>query len=103
MKTTWKALTIFAGMLLVAGCAFASDAPPPKANTTTYGPGWRYEQMMQARANGTVPMRARMGRGMGYGPGYGYGYRAAVDASGNIDTTKLPPWCPYATKSPVTE
>ncbi|MBR9971900.1 hypothetical protein [Magnetospirillum sulfuroxidans] len=108
MTTTLKTIAVFVGLLLLAGCAANADDTPTKTNAG-YGPGWRHEQMMQARANGTFtpgPMMAApgqmIGRGQGFGPGM-RGYGPPVDANGNVDTSKLPAWCPYADQAPATE
>ena len=101
MKTTLKTIAVFAGLLLLAGCAATADDTPTKTNAG-YGPGWRHEQMMQARASGTFAPGPMMGRGQGFGPGM-RGYGPPVDAAGNVDASKLPAWCPYADQSPATE
>lgn len=106
MKTTLKALSVFAGLLLLAGCAANAGDTPNQTACPGYGPGWRQEQMIQARQDGTAPP-CRMGmRGQGFGPGQGMGMRgpgpAALNADGTVDTTKLPAWCPYATKADTT-
>lgn len=96
--TPFKIAATFATLLLVAGCtaANAEDATT-KATAPTYGPGWRHEQMMQARAQGQIPqaMMARRGAGYGFGMGYGMGRNGPpLNADGTIDTAKLPEWCP---------
>lgn len=101
MKTTLKTIAVFTGLLLLAGCAANADDTTTKANAPGYGPGWRHEQMMQARLNGDVPPGPMMMRGPGYGPGQ-RGYGPPVDENGKIDTSKLPPWCPYADKPATT-
>ena len=44
-------------------------------------------------------------RGQGFGPGIGpgmmRGYGPPVDETGQIDTSKLPAWCPYASKPDI--
>lgn len=89
--TPFKIAATFATLLLVAGCtaANAEDATT-KVTTPTYGPGWRHEQMMQARAQGQG-MPAMMYQRMGYGMGRG---GPPLNADGTVDTTKLPDWCP---------
>lgn len=100
MKRT-KIATALAVLLLVAGCGVAAEeTPATKAATPTYGPGWRHEQMMQARANGQLPPAAiagQRGPGMGYGMGRG---GPPLRADGTIDTAQLPDWCPMKTALP---
>lgn len=104
MKTLTKTIVALASVLLVAGCAAAAqDATTPTAVGPGYGPGWRHEQMVQAWQRGELPAGPGMMRGRGYGPGmrgYGAGYgpgAAAIGPDGKVDTSKLPPWCPYGT------
>ncbi|MGE5515037.1 MAG: hypothetical protein ACM31D_04375 [Bacteroidota bacterium] len=93
--TSFKIAATFATLLLVAGCtaANAEDATTKATTPTTYGPGWRHEQMMQARAQGQgMPaMMYQRGPGMGYGMGRG---GPPLNADGTVDTAKLPDWCP---------
>ncbi|OJX79480.1 hypothetical protein [Magnetospirillum sp. 64-120] len=106
MKTTLKTIAVFAGLLLLAGCAAqAGDTPNQTFNCPGYGPGWRHEQMVQARMNNTGMPCGMAVRGQGFGPGYGQGMRGygpPTNADGTIDTSKLPAWCPYATKTDQT-
>ena len=105
MKTTWKTIAVFTGLLLLAGCAALADDTPAKTSTPAYGPGWRHEQMLNARQNGQMPYgygRMMMVRGQGYGPGM-RGFGPAMNADGTIDTSKLPPWCPYADQGTTTD
>ena len=94
-----------ATLLLVVGCTAASaEDTTTKATPPTYGPGWRHEQMMQARSNGQWGFGP--GTGMGYGMGQGYGRMQGgggppLKADGTIDTTRLPDWCPLKTATPV--
>ncbi|MEW5727407.1 MAG: hypothetical protein AB1918_06235 [Pseudomonadota bacterium] len=100
MKTLTKTIVALASVLLVAGCtAAAQDATAPKAFGPGYGPGWRHEQMVQAWEKGELPAGPGMMRGRGFGPGMrGYGPgAAAIGPDGKVDTSKLPPWCPYST------
>lgn len=102
-----KIATAFAALLLVAGCTAANaEDTTPKAATPAYGPGWRHEQMMQARAQGAVPagMTYANGPGMGWGPGWGM-HRGGppLKADGTVDTTRLPDWCPMKTVTPQTK
>lgn len=96
--TRMKIATALAILLLVAGCTAASaEDTATKATVPTYGPGWRHEQMMQARANGQLPpaLMSQRGPGMGYGMGWGMGRNGPpLKADGTIDTTRLPDWCP---------
>lgn len=97
MKTISKTIAVFTGLVLLAGCTAFADDTPTKTSVRVYGPGWRHEQMMQSRQDGTLPYgRMMMVRGQGYGPGM-RGAALAMNADGTIDTTKLPPWCPYGT------
>jgi hypothetical protein len=95
-------ITALATLLLVVGCTAASaEDTTTKATPPTYGPGWRHEQMMQARA-----ANGQWGPGMGYGMGMGYGRMQGgggppLKADGTIDTTRLPDWCPLKTATPV--
>ena len=94
-----KIATVLATLLLIAGCtAAAQDTTTDKAAATAYGPGWRHEQMMQARAQGQIPPAMTAQRGPGGGMGWGLGVRAVggppLNADGTIDTTQLPVWCP---------
>jgi len=92
MKTTLKTIAVFTGLLLLAGCAANADDTTTKANAPGYGPGWRHQQMMQARLKGDVPPGPMM---MARGPGQ-RGSGPPVDENGQIDTSKFPPGCPYA-------
>lgn len=100
MKTTLKTIAVFAGLLLLAGCAVQAGDTPNQ--TACPGPGWRHEQMVQARMNNADRPCGMAVRGQGFGPGYGQGMRGfgpPTNADGTIDTSKLPSWCPYATKT----
>lgn len=117
MKTTMKTIAVFAGLLLLAGCTANAGDTPTNVTCPGYGPGWRHEQMVQARADGSAqpcPMAMRgqgfgpgqgQGPGLGQGPGFGQGpgmmrgFGPPTNADGTIDTSKLPAWCPYATKT----
>ncbi len=98
-------ITALATLLLVVGCTAASaEDTTTKATPPTYGPGWRHEQMMQARGNGQWGYGP--GTGMGYGMGQGQGMMQGrggppLKADGTIDTTRLPDWCPLKTATPV--
>lgn len=105
--TRMKIATAFAALLLVAGCTAANaEDTTPNTATPAYGPGWRHEQMMQARAQGQVPpamINARGGPGMGWGPGWSTGRGGPpLKADGTIDTTRLPDWCPMRAAAPQT-
>ncbi|CAA7627019.1 hypothetical protein [Magnetospirillum sp. SS-4] len=93
MKTVFKVLAGLALVTTVAACTALAADPP--AATQTWTPGWRHEQMVQARQDGTFTP----GPGMvmrGGGPGYGRGMMAAViGPDGKIDPTQLPEGCPY--------
>lgn len=96
--TPFKLTATLATLLLVAGCSAASaEDTATTPNPTAFRPGWRHEQMMQARAQGQMPpaFAGQRGPGMGYGMGWGYG--PALKADGTVDTTKLPEWCPMRT------
>lgn len=100
MKTLMKTMVAVAGILLLTG--LAANAQNEAA---TYGPGWRHQQMTEAWERGEArpgPMMMRGGPGqmkpMRGGPG-----RMALNPDGTVDTTKLPEWCPYATKDTDTK
>ncbi len=100
-----KIATVLAALLLVAGCtAAAQDTATDKTAATAYGPGWRHEQMMQARAQGQAPLSMTAQRGPGAGMGWGMGVRAMggppLNADGTIDTAQLPVWCPMRNAVP---
>ena len=101
--TLMKIATAFAALLLVAGCTAANaEDTAPKAATPAYRPGWRHEQMMQARAQGQVPPAMINARG---GPGMGWGMQRGgppFNADGTIDTSRLPDWCPMKAAAPQT-
>lgn len=93
-----------ATLLLVVGCTAASaEDTTTKATPPTYGPGWRHEQMMQARAaNGQWGFGPGTGMGQGQGQGMMQGRGGPpLKADGTIDTTRLPDWCPLKTATPV--
>ena len=98
-------VTALATLLLVVGCTAASaEDTTTKATPQTYGPGWRHEQMMQARAANSQ-WGYGPGTGMGYGMGQGYGRMQGgggppLKADGTIDTTRLPDWCPMKNVAP---
>lgn len=99
--TRIKIATALAALLLITGCSAAAEDTTTKAIAPTYGPGWRHEQMMQARNQGQLPP-AMIANG---GPGYRMGMMAGrggppLKADGTIDTTQLPPWCPLKTPAP---
>ena len=97
MKTLTKTILALSGLLLLAGCGAAAQDPTPQVGPG-YGPGWRHEQMVEARKSGGLPPHPMMMRGPGmhaYGPG-----AAAIGPDGKVDTGKLPPWCPYGTATP---
>lgn len=102
--TPFKLAATFAILLLAAGCtnASAEDATKSTATPPAYGPGWRHEQMMQARAQGQVPPAMMAQRGPGYGMmGYGMGRGGPpLKADGTIDTARLPDNCPLKTTAP---
>lgn len=96
-----------ATLILVAGCTAASaEDTTSKATPPTYGPGWRYEQMMQTRAaNGQGATYGQWGSGPGRGYGMGYGMGRGnggppLKADGTLDTSRLPDWCPMRTAAP---
>ncbi|HSV29354.1 MAG TPA: hypothetical protein VLL76_07340 [Candidatus Omnitrophota bacterium] len=97
MKTLSKTVLALSGLLLLAGCSALAEDTTPKAVGPGYGPGWRHEQMVQARQNGQLPPAAMM-RGPGMMRGQGPG-AAAIGPDGKVDTSKLPAWCPYNTAS----
>ncbi|CAA7613195.1 hypothetical protein [Magnetospirillum sp. UT-4] len=100
MKTLTKTMAAMFALALVAGCTAAAQDPAPTATGPGFGPGWRHEQMVQARAKGELPPGpmmpgAMMGRGFGPGPGAAQGRLGPpLNADGTIDTAQLPPWCP---------
>ena len=103
MKTLTKTIVGVAGLLLLIGCSAVAEETTTKATTPSYGPGWRHEQMIQARANGQFgPGPGMMGR-FANGPGQAFGpgrMGPPLKADGTIDTTQLPPWCPYNQTAP---
>ena len=104
MKRT-RLVTAIAALFMVVGFAAAAQDATTQTTPPVYGPGWRQTQMIQARQNGQLPpaMIAPRGPGMAYGPGYGMGRRAATNADGTLDTSRLPNWCPYRTAAPQTK
>jgi len=93
MKTLTKTIAAFAGLLLLAGCSAAAEDAAPKTAAPAYGPGWRHEQMMQARQDGkSGPGPMMMQRTGRMGP--------PLNADGTVDTTRLPDWCPYKQPAP---
>jgi hypothetical protein len=100
MKTILKTLAAFAAIAFVASCA--AQAADQQAAPQTWGPGWRYEQMLKAQKDGTFTPGQGPGYGRGPGagmwgggPGYGRGMMAAaVGPDGKIDPSKLPADCP---------
>ncbi len=95
MKTIFKLLTGIAIVGTVAACtALAADTTP--SSSQTWGPGWRHEQMVKARQDGTFTPGPGPGFFQGQRPGYGRGMMAAaIGPDGKIDPTKLPEGCPY--------
>lgn len=96
-----KIATAFAALLLVAGCTAASaEDTTPKAASPAFGPGWRHEQMVQARAQGHLMPGTinTSGSGMGWGMGRG---GPPLKADGTIDTAQLPDGCPMKTAAPT--
>lgn len=87
-------------LTVAATIAIAQDVSTI-AQTPSWGPGWRHQQMMQARQASTPPtawMAQRgpgMGMGLGTGLGQGRGFAGLPrNADGTIDTSQLPAWCP---------
>ncbi len=98
MKTLTKTIAAFAGLLLLAGCAAtAAEDTTPKAAGPGYGPGWRHEEMIKARQSGQFgPGQMMMNRVAADGQTFGPGRKGPpLNADGTVDTTKLPPGCPY--------
>lgn len=93
-----------AALLLVSGCTAANADDTAKTTAPAYGPGWRHEQMVQARTQGTLPpaMMAARGPGMGMGMMMGRGLGGPpLKADGTIDTAKLPDGCPLKVATPT--
>lgn len=91
-----------AALLLVSGCTAASADDAAKTAAPAYGPGWRHEQMMQARTQGTLPPAMMAARGPGMGMMMGRGMAGPpLKADGTIDTAKLPDGCPLKTATPT--
>lgn len=100
MKPLTKTLTAAAAILLIAGCTAIAADTPTETQATPQGwyPGWRHEQMIKARQDGTLQPGfgpGMMGRRGGFGPGMGFGPGATADPA------SLPPWCPYRTQAPA--
>lgn len=96
MKTIFKTLAGLALVTSVAACAaLAADSTPTQPQAWT--PGWRHEQMVKARQDGTFTPGPGPGMMMrGGGPGYGRAMMAnAIGPDGKVDPTKLPEGCPY--------
>lgn len=98
--TRMKIAIALAAALIVTGCTAAAEDTTAKATAPTFGPGWRHEQMMQARGQGQMPpaMITNGGPGAGYRMGMMAGRGGPpLKADGTIDTTQLPEWCPLKT------
>lgn len=91
--TPFKIATALAALTLIATTAIAQEVattPTPPAFT----PGWRHEQMMQARAQGQMMPVTPGQRGPGMGAGMGWGGGPPLKADGTVDTARLPDGCP---------